>query len=109
MLEAVVGSTNAERVLLFMAAREQGYAAEIARTYGVGASMIQKQLDRMERDGLLVNQPVGRTRMYFFNPRFTLTKEVKALALAALDKYPAEFQEKLTMVRKRPRKARKVL
>tara|TARA_R110002124_G_scaffold12197_14_gene58179 strand:- start:7935 stop:8213 length:279 start_codon:yes stop_codon:yes gene_type:complete len=92
-----------------MAAREQGYAAEIAKTYGVGASMIQKQLDRMERDGLLVHQPVGRTRMYSFNPRFPLTKEVKALALAALAKYPAEFQQKLTLVRNRPRKARKAL
>jgi predicted transcriptional regulator len=109
MLEAVVGSTNAERVLLFMAVREKGYAAEIAKTYGVGASMIQKQLDRMERDGLLVHQPVGRTRMYSFNPRFPLTKEVKTLALSALAKYPAEFQEKLTLVRNRPRKARKAL
>ena len=109
MLEAVVGSTNAERVLLFMAARGQGYAAEIAKTYGVGASMIQKQLDRMERDGLLVNQQVGRTRVYSFNPRFAFTEEVKALALAALDKYPTEFQEKLSTSRQRPRKARKPL
>ena len=52
MLEALVGSTNAERILLFLSTRGEGYANEIANTYDVGPSLIQKQLDRMEREGL---------------------------------------------------------
>ena len=104
MLEALVGSTNAERVLLFLSARKEGYASEIARTYGVGPSLIQKQLDRMERDGLLVAQQVGRTRVYSFNPRFPFVAEVRGLMLKALEKYPDELQGKIRLDRRRPRR-----
>ena len=65
MLEAVVGSEGAERVLLFLAARRQGYALEIANTFGMSVSNVQKHLERMERDGLLVSAittSVGRTQ-----------------------------------------------
>ena len=109
MLEALVGSTNAERVLLFLTARGEGYASEIARTYGVGPSLIQKQLDRMERDGMLVAQQLGRTRVYSFNPRFPFEAEVRALMLKALQLYPQEFQDKLNLNRRRPRKKGKPL
>jgi len=51
MLEAVVGSEGAERVLLFLAARRQGYALEIDNTFGMQLSNAQKHLERMERDG----------------------------------------------------------
>ena len=44
--------TNAERVLLFLAARGEGYPAEIARTFDTAPSMIKKQLERMERQDL---------------------------------------------------------
>jgi predicted transcriptional regulator len=109
MLEALVGSTSAERVLLFLSARGEGYASEIARTYGVGPSLIQKQLDRMERDGLLVAQQVGRTRVYSFSPRFPFVEEVKNLMLKALEKYPDELQVKIRMDRRRPRRKGKPL
>ena len=33
MLEPLLGSTNAERVLLFLLARSEGYASEIARFF----------------------------------------------------------------------------
>jgi hypothetical protein len=33
MLQAIVGNASAEKVLLFMAARESGYAREIAQTF----------------------------------------------------------------------------
>ena len=53
MLEAILGSASAERVFLFLAARGEGYATEIARVFDVDLSPIQKQLDRMERVGLI--------------------------------------------------------
>jgi len=56
MIEAIVGSTSAERVLMFITARESGYAAEIAKAFSTDLSPIQKQLDRLERDGLLINE-----------------------------------------------------
>lgn len=109
MLEAVVGSTNAERVLLFLAARGKGNANEIASTFGIGTSMVRKQLNRMERDGLLIHQAVGRAKVYEWNPRFLFREELLALLNSALDTYPAAMQERLRMNRRRPRRTGKPL
>ena len=49
MLEAVFGSEGAERVLLFLSARGEGYASEIADTFAMSVSNVQKHLQRMER------------------------------------------------------------
>lgn len=109
MLEAIVGSTSAERVLLFICAREGGYAAEIARAFETDLSPIQKQLERMERDGLLISRTVGRTRVYEFNPRNPFVADLKPLLQKALSLYPAEIQEALLFDRRRPRKKGKPL
>lgn len=109
MLEALVGSTNAERVLLFLAARGEGYPAEIARTFDTAPSMIKKQLDRMEREDLLVVRQAGKTRLYTFNPRNPFSKDVQAFFQLALEKYPADIRERLTKNRRRPRKRGKAL
>lgn len=103
MLEAVLGSTNAERVLLFLFARDQGYATEIAQFYKTDLSPIQKQLARMERDGLLINKRIGRTSVYEFNPRYAFLKEVKQLLTKAMNYAPTDIQEALLMNRTRPR------
>lgn len=109
MIEAIVGSTSAERVLAFITAREQGYGAEIAKAFDTDLSPIQKQLERMERDGLLINQKVGRTRIYRYNPRYPFVTEVRALMDKTLSLYPDELQEQLLYDRRRPRKKNKPL
>lgn len=109
MLEAVVGSEGAERVMLFLAAREKGYAKEIADTYQMPVSNVQKQLERMERDGLLVNTKAGRTRIYRINPRYAFKEEVEALLAKALSVAPRSLQDKLQYNRRRPRRAGKPL
>jgi len=109
MIEAVVGSTSAERVLLFITAREEGYATEIAQAFDTDLSPIQKQLARLERDGLLINRKVGRTRLYSFNPRYVFVDEVKSLIEKALALCPEPLQEVLLLNRRRPRKQGKPL
>jgi DNA-binding MarR family transcriptional regulator len=109
MLEAVVGSKGAERVMLFLAARKKGYAKEIADTYQMPVSNVQKQLERMERDGLLVNTKAGRTRIYQINPRYVFKDEVEALLAKALSVAPESLQDKLKYNRRRPRRAGKPL
>jgi predicted transcriptional regulator len=109
MLEAVVGSAGAERVLLYLTARGEGYAAGIARTFKTDISTIQNQLERMERDGLLVNKKVGRTRLYSFNPRYAFVGEVKALMERALELCPEKIRNELLLDRRRPRKKSKPL
>ncbi len=109
VLEAILGSTSAERVLLFLCARESGYAAEIARAFETDLSPIQKQLERMERDGLLISRTVGRTRVYEFNPRNPFVAELQSLLNKALDLYPEEIKNSLLLDRRRPRKKSKPL
>lgn len=109
MIEAILGSTSAERVLLFLTAREEGYATEIAQTFATDLSPIQKQLERMERDGLLINRKVGRTRLYSFNPRYPFVPELKIMIEKALHMCPKELRDSLLFNRRRPRKKNKPL
>lgn len=109
MLEPLLGSVNAERCLVFILAREQGYASEIAKFFDTDLSGIQKQLDKLETGGVLASYQVGRTRLYRFNPRYSFLRELQALLNKALGFYPAEEQERLRIVRKRPRRRGKPL
>jgi len=103
MIEVLLGSKNAERVLLFLFAREQGYAREIARYYNTDVKSIQMQLDKMEKGGVVVSRAVGKTRPYAFNPRYPFLNELKALLEKTLSFYPAQDRNQLIMNRRRPR------
>jgi hypothetical protein len=103
MIEALLGSKNAERVLIYIFAREEGYAREIASYYETDLKSIQMQLDKFEKSGVLASRTVGRTRPYEFNPRYPFLSELKALLGKALTFYPANEKEDLTMNRRRPR------
>lgn len=109
MLETILGSTNSERVLIFLIAREEGYAREIARFFDTTLAPIQQQLERLEFGGVLVSRSAGRTRLYSFNPRYPFLEELKALLNKALTFYPEELREDLVMNRRRPRRADKPL
>ncbi len=56
MLEPLLGSVDAERVLLFVLAREEGYASEIAKFFKTNLYCIQKQLDKLELGGVLASR-----------------------------------------------------
>jgi hypothetical protein len=109
MLEPLLGSTNAERVLMFILARGQGYTREIARFCGADPDSIQKQLAKFERGGVLASKPEGRTLLYRFNPRYSFLKELKGLLDKALLFYPPDEQDRLFVVRRRPRRKGKPL
>ncbi len=109
MLASLLGSKNAERVLIFIFAREEGYAREIARFFEADLKSIQNQLDKLESAGVLSSREVGRTRPYTFNPRYPFLAELKSLLEKALTFYPEEEREKLFMNRRRPRGRGKTL
>ena len=109
MLASLFGSKTAERVLIFLAAREEGYAREMARFFETDLNSVQKQLDKLEAAGVLSSREVGRTRPYTFNPRYPFLAELKALLEKAITFYPEEEREKLVMIRRRPRGRGKVL
>ena|SRR5215211_4588177 len=103
MIESLLGSKNAERVLIYIFARDEGYAREIANFYDTDLKSIQMQLDKFEKSGVLASRTVGRTRPYVFNPRYPFLNEVKALLAKALSFYPPSQREELVMNRRRPR------
>ena len=100
MIEVLFGSKNAERVLIYIYSRQEGYAREIARFYNTDLKSIQNQLDKMETGGVLVRREVGRTRPYTFNPRYSLLAELKGLLEKAFSFYPMQIQEELVMNRR---------
>lgn len=109
MIEVILGSKNAERVLIYIYSRGEGYAREIARFYETDLLPIQKQLDKLEAGGVLVSREVGKTRPYVFNPRYPFLNELKALLEKAFSFFPPDEQDKLIMNRRRPRAREKPL
>jgi hypothetical protein len=109
MLESLFGGVNKERVLLFIYARGEGYSRDIARFFATDVTPIQRQIDALERGGILVSRLAGRTRLCTFNPRYPLLDELKDLLDKALIFYPQEEQDRLLLARQRPRRAGKPL
>ena len=109
MLLPLLGSENSERVLIFLLARENGYAREISQFFDTNLYAIQRQLDKLETGGILVSRTVGRTRLYQFNPRYSFLEELKSLLAKAFSFYPESVREELLMNRRRPRSRGKPL
>jgi hypothetical protein len=109
MLEPLFASTNCERVLIFIATREEGYLREMAAFFVSSPAPLLKQLEKLENGGVLFSRMVGRTRLYGFNPRYPFLKELKALLDKALTFYPDELRTRLQENRRRPRRKGKPL
>ena len=109
MIEAILGSLSCERALVFISARKEGYAREIARFYETDLAPIQKQLDKLEMAGVLASRSAGRTRLYSFNPRYAFLKELTALLEKVAFFLLPDERERLVMVRRRPRRKGKPL
>ncbi len=109
MLEPILGSISKERVLLFLYARGQGYAREIATFFDTSVTPIKKQLESLEEQNVLYCEAQGKTLIYKFNPRYPFLKPLNQLLEDCLAHYPAKFREELLMNRRRPRRRRKPL
>jgi hypothetical protein len=102
-MKSLFGSLSRERILTFLAAREQGYAREIVAFWGCADRPIKRELNNLESEGVLIAKPYGRTILYSINPRFFLRNELKALLLKIVEAYPPEWKDKLLFNRRRPR------
>ncbi len=94
MLHAIVGSATAEKVLLYLQNYEQAYGREIADTFEIAQSQVQKQLVKLEAGGLLVSRLAGRTRLYQWNPRNPLVATLRELLGLALESLPAATSQR---------------
>ena len=109
MLESLFGSKSAARVLLFLQNYGEGYGREIAQTFGAAPLSIQNQLQKFETGGWVVARSIGRTRMYAWNPRNPLVKELRSFLQATLDALPDGEVQAYYRQRRRPRRSGKPL
>lgn len=109
MLQGILGSPTAEKVLFYIFCRGEGYAREMARFYGVPLRPVQIQLERLESSAVLYSKELGRTRVYALNPRYPFAEELKALLNKGMRFFSDSEREKLVMNRQRPRLAGKPL
>ena len=109
MLEPIIGSRIRELILIYIAARKNGYAREIAKYYNIDLSPVQNQLVRLEEGNVLVSQFSGKTRVYSFNPRYPFLRELLALLDKMISFLPENEKNELLMNRRRPRRQDKPL
>ena len=67
MIGRLFGNRTADLVLLFLARHGEAWATQIAGDLEIPVNMVQKQLERFERGGVLESAPEGRRRMYRWN------------------------------------------
>jgi len=82
------------------------YPSELAILLGVRLYAIQRVLESLESEAVLVSRSVGRTRQISLNPRYFAHQELAAL-LWRLGREDADLQTALSSLRRRPRRAGK--
>ena len=105
-LTALFGSKAAYQVLMFLENYGRGYAAEIARTFGMSLSQAQNQLQKFEESGILVSRREGTARIYYF-ARSPVVDELRKFLRSALERLPEATLEKFYRQRRRPRRSGK--
>lgn len=107
VLDALFGNRTAACVLLFLQCYGEGHAQRIAKTFSFGLNMTQRQLKRLEEQGVLVSRRLGSMRLFSFNERNPTVRNLRQwleLELAAL---PDDVQERYFRQRQRPRQSHK--
>lgn len=109
VLKGLLRAETQEKILIYLLAREQGYATEIAEFFDMAINPIQKQLARLEVNSVVVSTQVGKTRIYVLNPRYPFLSPLKELLKCAMGAYPSRTIQALLVTRTRPRQAGKPL
>lgn len=105
-LITLFGSKAAYQVLMFLENYGRGYAAEIARTFGISLSQAQNQLRKFEEAGILVSRREGASRVYYFN-RSPVVDALRDFLRAAIERLPEATIQKFYRERRRPRRTGK--
>lgn len=104
MLEGIFGNQTAEKALLHIYHYGEIHASAIAKDYGIALNPVKGQLDRFEQAGVIASKEIGRTRLYFFNPKSVFLGPLKEMLKIAYESIPLKERETLFASRRRPRK-----
>jgi hypothetical protein len=109
VLEALFGNRTATCALLFLQCYGEGHAQRIARTFGFGLNMTQRQLRRLEEQGVLVSRRLGNLRLFSFNDRNPTVRNLRPFLETELESLPQPVQQQFFRQRQRPRQSGKAL
>jgi hypothetical protein len=109
VLEAIFGNRTAACVLLFLQCYGEGHALRMAKTFGFGLNMTQRQLKRLEEDGVLVSRLVGNIRLFSFSERNPSVRNLRQFLEAELNLLPDDQVQQFFRQRQRPRLTGKLL
>lgn len=107
MLSILFNSALREKILYYLLECGEGYSSELAKNFGTSLFAVQNQLQRLEEAGILVSRAIGKTRMFSYNPRYFLIRELSALLKKSFERLPKEEVRAYYRPRKRPRRAGK--
>ena len=109
VLEALFGNKTAACVLLFLQCYGDGHAQRIAKTFGFGLNMTQRQLKRLEEQGVLLSRRLGNMRLFSFNERNPTVRNLCTLLEAELAALSEDDQQQFFRQRQRPMQTSKAL
>lgn len=104
MLKGIFGNETTEKVLLHLIHHGESHASAIAQDFDLALTPVRGQLDRLESAGVITSKEMGRTRVYFFNPKSPYTKPLKELVGVLYQSIPLREREALFKTRRRPRR-----
>ena len=104
MLDKVLGSEIAMKIMLHLVHYNEIYPSAVAKDYKLTLSAVQKQFARFEEAGILVSKLVGRTRVYFFNKKSKSALKFFELVKVYYDGLSIKDKEKMFSQRRRPRR-----
>ncbi len=109
MYKTLFGNNVARQCLLYIENYGEGHINGIAKTFVISPGQVQRQLEKLEREGILVSQFSGNTRNFRINPRLAIREELTTLLEKMLALLTETETQKYFRQRRRPRRARKPL
>jgi len=109
LFSGLFGNETAAKVLLYLQQLESGYPRGIAQGLQIPLSQVQRQLERLEREGVLASRVIGKTRLYQWNPRCGYLDQLRELLARGIEMLPKEIREAFVSERRRPRRRGKPL
>ena len=102
------GSRSRTQVLIALSLLAESHARELSRVLALPLYSVQQALRSLEKDGLVAARSVGRTRAFRIHPGHFARPELEAYVLK-LSEPESELRERISALRRRPRRTGKPL
>ena len=109
MLDKILGSQTAMKIMLHLVHYGEIYPTAVARDYKISVFGVQKQFERFEDAGILVSKLVGKTRVYMFNKKMATVRPFIELVNIYYNSIPLKEKQILFATRRRPRRPGKTV